>query len=75
MGMILDSGCDPLRHYILWIQSGNDGQMTMIRVVQHQRGGSFMRISWDLGILVGDNAIVDTEARAIFYLHEIGSLA
>jgi hypothetical protein len=26
MGMILDSGCDPLRHYNLWMQSGHDGQ-------------------------------------------------
>jgi hypothetical protein len=30
MGMILDSGCDPLRNYNLWMQSGHDGQMTMI---------------------------------------------
>jgi hypothetical protein len=72
MGMILDSECDPLRHYNLWTQSEHDGQMTMIRVAQHQRGGSFMRIAWDPGI--GDNAIVDTEARASFFSHEVGSL-
>jgi hypothetical protein len=38
MGMILDSGCDPLRHYNLWMQSRHDGRTTMIRVAQHQRG-------------------------------------
>ena len=33
VGMILDSGCDPLsRHYILWTQSGHDGHSNMIRV-------------------------------------------
>jgi hypothetical protein len=75
MGMILDGGCDPLRHYNMWMQSGHDGQTTMIIVAQHQRGGSFLRIAWDLGISVGDSAVVDTEASARFCLHEIGSLA
>jgi hypothetical protein len=45
MGMIPDNGCDPLRHYILWMQSGNDGQSNMIRVKQHQCGGFFIRIA------------------------------
>jgi hypothetical protein len=57
------------------MQSGHDGWMTMIRVVQHQHGGSFLRIAWDPGISVGDSATVDTEVRASFFLHEIGSLA
>jgi hypothetical protein len=35
MGTILDSGYDPLRKYILWMQSEHDGWMTMIRVAQH----------------------------------------
>jgi hypothetical protein len=46
----------------------------MIRVAQHQRGGSFMRISWDPRISVGDNVVVDTEVRANFCSHEVGSL-
>jgi hypothetical protein len=66
MGMILDSGCDPLMHYNLWMQSEYDGWMTTIRVVQHQYGGSFMRIGWDPRI--GDSAVVDIEERAIFFL-------
>jgi hypothetical protein len=57
------------------MQSRHDGQMTMIRVAQHQRGGSFLRIAWDPGISVGDSATVDMEARASFFSHEIGSLA
>jgi hypothetical protein len=47
----------------------------MIRVAQHQRGGSFLRIAWDPEISVGDSATVDMEVRASFFLHEIGSLA
>jgi len=75
MCIILDSGCDALTHYNLWMRSGHDGWMTMIRVAQHQCGDSFLRISWDPGILVGDSATVDTEARASFCFHEISSLA
>jgi hypothetical protein len=33
-----------------------------------------MRITWDPMILVGYNATVGMEVRAIFFLHEIGSL-
>jgi hypothetical protein len=73
MGMILDSGCNLLRHYSLWTQSEHDGQMIMIGVAQHQRGGSFMRIDSDLGI--GDSAVVVTDPRANFFSHEVGSLA
>jgi hypothetical protein len=48
----------------------------MIKVAQHQRNGSFLRrIAWDPRISIGDNATVDMEARAIFFSHEIGSLA
>jgi hypothetical protein len=44
--MILDSGDDSLRHYSLglqeWrMQSRQEGQIFMIRVVQHQHDGSF----------------------------------
>jgi hypothetical protein len=74
LGIILDSGCDPLRHYILWMQSGHDGRTTMIRVAQHQRGGSFPRIAWDPRISVRDSVTVGMEARANFFLHDIGSL-
>jgi hypothetical protein len=56
-------------------QSGHNVRLTMIKVVQHQCGDSFMRIAWDLGILVGDSATFDTEAKAKFFHHEIGSLA
>jgi hypothetical protein len=46
----------------------------MIRVAQHQHGGSFMRLAWDLGISVLDSSTANTEARANFFFHEIGSL-
>jgi len=75
MGMILDSGCNTLRHYNLWMHSGHDGRTTIIRVAQNQCDGSFLRIAWDLGISVGDSATFDTEAKAKFFHHEIGSLA
>jgi hypothetical protein len=74
MGMIPDNGCDPLSHYKLWMRSEHDGQMTIIRVAQHQHGGSFMRITWDPGISIGDSVVVDIEVRASFFSHEVGSL-
>jgi hypothetical protein len=46
-----------------------------MKVVQHQHGGSCFRIAWDPRILVRDCEVVDTEARANFFLHEIGYLA
>jgi hypothetical protein len=75
MGVSLASGCDPLRHYSLWTHSGHDGWKIMIRVAKHQRGGSFLWIDWDSGTSVGDSVAAHTEARASFFLHEIGSLA
>jgi hypothetical protein len=48
--------------------------MTIIRVVQHQHGGSFLRIYWDPRISVGDSATVNMEAKASFFFHEICSL-
>jgi hypothetical protein len=74
MGMIMDSGCDPLRHYNLWMQSGHNVQSTMIKVAEHQRGGSFLRIAWDPRISVGDSVAIDMEERSNFSSHEIGSL-
>ena len=47
----------------------------MIRVVQHQHGGSFLRIAWDPKISVRDSVVVDMERRDSFFLHDIGSLA
>jgi hypothetical protein len=47
----------------------------MIRVVQRQHDESFLRIAWDPRISVRDSATTDTEARAIFFSHDIGSLA
>jgi hypothetical protein len=64
---------DILRHYSLWSQSEYDGRMTMIRIVQHQRGGSFMRIAWDPR--TRDSAVVNTEERVSFFSHEVDSLA
>jgi hypothetical protein len=32
------------------MQSGHEGQPLMIRVVQRQHGGSFLRLAWDPGI-------------------------
>jgi hypothetical protein len=55
------------------MQSRHDA-WTMNRVVWHHHGGSFLRISWDPEILARDNATVNTEVRANFYCHEIGSL-
>jgi hypothetical protein len=55
------------------MQTGHDGQMIMIKVVQQQHGGSFLRLAWDPRISVLDNS-TDTEVRAIFCFHEIGSL-
>jgi hypothetical protein len=46
----------------------------MIRVAQRQHGGSFLRLAWDPGISVLDSSTADTEARASFFFHEIGSL-
>ena len=66
MGMILDSGCNTLRHYNLWMHSGHDGRKTIIRVAQNQCDGSFLRIACDPRISVGDTATVATEARAGF---------
>jgi len=57
-----------------WMQSRHYVHTTMIIVAQHQHGCFFLRIVWDPGISVGYNAVVDTEARATFFLHEIGSL-
>jgi hypothetical protein len=74
LGIILDSGCDALRHYSLWMQSGHDVRTTMIRGALHQRSGSFPRIAWDPRISVRDSVTVGMEARASFFLHEIGSL-
>jgi hypothetical protein len=70
----------PYRYFILEfqerrMQTRHDGQMVMIRVVQHQHGGSFLRLAWDPGISVLDSSTTDTEARASFFFHEIGSLA
>jgi hypothetical protein len=51
-----------------------NGQTIMIRVAQHQHGGSFLRLAWDPGISVLDSSTTDTKARASFFFHEIGSL-
>jgi hypothetical protein len=46
----------------------------MIRVAQHQHGGSFLRLSCDPGISILDYSTADIEARVSFLFHEIGSL-
>ena len=53
---------------------GHDGWIVLIGVVHCQHGGLFMRFSWDLGILVLDNSIVDIETRASSSFREFGSI-
>ena len=53
---------------------GHDNQIVMMRVVQHQYGGLFLRFSWDSGILVLHSLVVDTKARASSCFHEFGSI-
>jgi hypothetical protein len=53
---------------------GHDGWTIVIIVEQHEHGGSFLRLAWDPHISVLDSSTVDTEVRANFGFHEIGSL-
>jgi hypothetical protein len=46
----------------------------MIRVAQHQCGGFFIRLAWDPEISILDDSTTDTEVRANFFFHDIGSL-
>jgi hypothetical protein len=56
------------------IHKGHDDQTIMIRMVQCQHGGSFLRLAWDPGISVLVSPIADTEIGASIFFHEIGSL-
>jgi hypothetical protein len=56
----------PYRYFSLEFQErripmGHDGWTVMIRVVQRQHGGSFLRLAWDPGILVLVSSTTDTE--------------
>jgi hypothetical protein len=62
---------NPYRYFSLGfqerrMQTGHGGQMVMIRVAQHQHGGSFLRLAWDPGISVLDSSTIDTDERASF---------
>jgi hypothetical protein len=37
----------------------------MIRVAQHQHGGSFMRLAWDPGITLFSSSTTDIEERVL----------
>jgi hypothetical protein len=52
----------------------HNGQKIMITMEQHQNGGSFLRLAWDLVISALDNSVVDSYERANFFFHGIGSL-
>jgi hypothetical protein len=54
------------------VQVGHNGWTVMIRVVQRQHGGSFLRLDLDPKISILDNSVADTEARASFFFHDIG---
>ena len=43
---------------------GRDGWIVMIKVIQRQHGGLFLRFARDMEISVLDNSIADIEARA-----------
>jgi hypothetical protein len=79
LDMILDSRDESLRLHSLWMQVWRmqfrqEDHIFMIIVVQHQHGDCFQRTAWDPRILVGDILAVDMEARASFFLPEIGTL-
>jgi hypothetical protein len=62
------------------MQSRYDGQTIMIRVAQHQHGGSFLRLSWDPGITLFSSSVTDKEERRFYFqefttgVHGIGFL-
>jgi hypothetical protein len=56
------------------MQIGHDSRTIMIGVAQRQHGGTFLRLARDPRISVVDNSAADTEARAIFFFHEVGCL-
>jgi hypothetical protein len=78
--MVHGSGFSPYRYFSVGfqerrMQTRHVGLTVMIRVMQRQHGGSFLRLSWDLGISLLDNSATNTETRVGFCFHEIGSLA
>jgi hypothetical protein len=42
----------------------------MIRVVQHQHGGSFLRLAWDPGITLFGSSTTGEDERDSFYFQE-----
>jgi len=78
--MILNSGDDSLRHYSLglqeWrMQSKQECQIFMIRVLQRQHDGSFLVIAWDFGILWVDSLAAGTDGRTSCYFQEASSVS
>jgi hypothetical protein len=56
------------------MQSRYDGQTIMIRVVQREHGGSFLRLASNHGIMLFDSSTTDKDERANFYFQEFSPL-
>ena len=52
------------------MQFEHDGRTIMIRVVQRQHGGSFLRLTWNLGITLFGSSTTEKDERANFYFQE-----
>jgi hypothetical protein len=70
-GRIQDSGFSPFREFSLGfqerrMQTGHIGPTMMIRVVQHQHGGTFPGLVWDPGITLFDSSTTIREESTDF---------
>lgn len=52
------------------MQSRHNGQTIMIKAAQHQHGGSFLRLTWDPGIILDFNLVQSVDCGVVLALLE-----